>query len=439
MLEMESQSDVERFLGKQRILIADANRSSRVGIARALVDMGATTSQIILADSYEWAEKTMQQARPRIVVLDYEIESRCGLDLLQDEQPDDRLTIMVTHNNSQAAVASAAEGEVDVFISKPYNLDTFRRSISLAIEAKLHPSDYIKAINEGRRYLASSDLERANQSFEKAIRLDHQPALAYFYHGRVQQLNSALDRALASYLKGLEYNQSHYKCLIGLYEALAAQNKPQEAYTVLRRIVRGFPLNPRRFAPLIKLAIQNRRYDDIEEYYDSFLQIEFRNDDIVKHACAGLIVAGKHFLREKQRDHALRLFQKAGISAAGRSAFLKEIVLALATDGLGNELSFYLSRFPQEEQKTTEFQALDFLAVSMVEPLHVTIGRGRTLLKEGHMHPTIYRILIQASLRAGFKDGAEMLALQASQHWPERRAKLLALLSNEPAPDFDKS
>ena len=429
MVETEFRTETEGFLSKQKILIADTNRASRVGIARALADMGAMTAQMVLVDSYAWAEETIRRAKPGVIVLDYQMESRCGLDLLQSDVPaDSRLTIMVTNHNSQSAVAYAAEGDVDVFISKPYNLDTFRQSISAAIEAKLNPSEYVKTINDGRRYLATSDLTRAMEFFEKATLLDQQPALAYFYHGRVQQLNRALAQAQISYLKGLKHNDVHYKCLLGLYESLMEQKKLEDAYTILRRIVQKFPLNPRRFAPLIRLAIQNRRFEDMEEYYDSFLAIESKSDEIVKHACAGLIVAGKYYLGLRQPEKALQHFHKAAVSASGRVALLREIVLALADGGMAHELDPFLTRFPQEERAKVDFKALDYLSLANHSPLHVTLERGRKLIKEGFKDPMIFRILIEATAKAGFIDQAENLVHDAVGLWPDKKPIFITLL-----------
>src|SRR4051812_41590224 len=121
MVETTAMTEFEKFIRKERILIADTSRASRVGIARALSDMGAMTPQMILVDSYVWAEEVINSVKPGVVVLDYTLDSRCSLDLLQASVLNEkRLTAIISGNSSQAAVARAAEDDVDIFIAKPY-------------------------------------------------------------------------------------------------------------------------------------------------------------------------------------------------------------------------------------------------------------------------------------------------------------------------------
>jgi CheY-like chemotaxis protein len=416
-----SKTDFEKFISKEKILIADNSSSSRVGIARALSKMGATISQMIIVDSYSWAEEAMKRYVPGIIVLDYTLDSRCALDLLKNSDYPRTLTAVVTSNNSQAAVAEAAEGDIDIYITKPYTLEIFQNLFLKAVANKLNPTEYIKTIEVGKRLLAGSRLDLADQIFEKACALDGKPTLAHFYRGQVQVLSRALESAQASYSKGLEYNQAHFKCLQGLYDTFVAQKNFKSAYAVLCQIIRNFPLSPDRFSSLMRLAVVTQSFEDIEKHYESFLLLERKPEELVKHTCAAMIVAAKHFLRQKQRERAFALFQRAAVSSGWRPSFLKEIILTLAESGEGIELDKYLMRYPAEAKGTTEFQALDYLGLSLLKPLHAVLEHGRNLIKHGHRDPLIYRILIQATAKAGFADTAEALAIEAARLWPEKK------------------
>jgi len=218
------------YFGKHRILIADSNASSRTGIARAIVELGAKTHQITLVDSFEWAQQIIEQSQPTMLITDFNLGSVGAFDLFQHPKysampMQDKLSVVVTNNTSQAAVAQAAEGDVDIYIAKPYSLEGFWSALKAAAALKLQPTEYLKAIEDGKRHLADSNLSRAVEIFERATTMDGKPALAYFYHGYAKALGNALEDAQESYRKGLEYNRNHYKCLLGLYEALMDQKR----------------------------------------------------------------------------------------------------------------------------------------------------------------------------------------------------------------------
>lgn len=432
---MSSPDVVADYLSKQNILIADTNSSSRAGIAKALVDMGARTTKVRLAGSSEWAHQLLDEFQPSIIVSDFSLDTISGIDLFQHPKfsllpLEARLSVIVTSNTSQVAVAQAAEGDVDVFIAKPYSLSSFRNAMSTAAMTKLQPSDYVKAIQEGRKHLGSSNLADAMRAFEKATSLDPKPSLAYFYRGFVNTLSQAVDEAQRSYLKGLEYNDIHYRCLQGLYDTLTLQRDEKGAYLVLRRIVRHFPISAQRFLSVIRLAIKTGNYDDIDQYYQLFLETETKTEDMVRYVCAALITAGKFFLRKGDRDRAFRQFQQAGVSCGGKELFLSELIRLFMDMDRPQEADKYLTRFSEEARQTTEFVALDYWVMSRLRTLQAVLEHGRKLVRAGVIHPLVHETLIGALFSAGQVKMAEELCTEACRRWPERALHLRELCNS---------
>jgi CheY-like chemotaxis protein len=425
-----NQKALSDYFSKHKILIADSNASSRTGIAKALGEIGAKTHNMILVDSYAWAEQVIEQSKPTMLITDFNLGTTGALDLFSHPKysnvpMQERLSVVVTSNTSQAAVASAAEGDVDLYIAKPYNLQNFWASLRAAALTKLQPTDYLKTIEDGKRYLASSDLDRAIEFFERATQLDVQPSLAYFYHGHTKALSNALEEAQYSYMKGLEYNRNHYKCLIGLYEALIVQQRREDAYFVLRQITRNFPLNAKRFISVLRLAITTAHYEDIEQYYRIFLELDEKTDELIKHTCAALITSGKSYLQKGDIERAKNLFQMAGISSSGKVPFLSEIISTLVGAGLADEADKYLKRFPLHTRETIEFFSMDYLVVSKTMPLQVVLDHGRKLVQEGRFHPLIDKILIATFIKAGMRENAHFQ--DAGRRWPDQAIAFLQL------------
>src|SRR4051812_20395811 len=102
------------YIQKRKIVIADVSSGARTGLAKSLVDLGAKMNNITLATSYENAVSAINEKKPDVVICDYQLGPRCGLDLLADQRkvrPESKecLFVLVTGNTSQSAVAQAAE------------------------------------------------------------------------------------------------------------------------------------------------------------------------------------------------------------------------------------------------------------------------------------------------------------------------------------------
>lgn len=110
--------------------------------------------------------------KPQIVITDFNLSNRCGLDLLQRQReqcPDAKecLFVLITGNTSQSALAQAAEEDVYTYLLKPYTIDIFRKSIARAVEAKLTPSNYTRLINEGKELGLATETARTEATVRR--------------------------------------------------------------------------------------------------------------------------------------------------------------------------------------------------------------------------------------------------------------------------------
>ena len=417
-----------KYVSSITIVIADSSSSSRVRLAKTLVDLGAKRPNIALANTYEEAEAEIKRLKPKMVLCDYVLTGgRSGLDLLQEQKalyPDgagkDTIFVLVTGNTSQSAVASAAEEDVDTFILKPYTIDSIKNSLVNVTIAKLYPNDYIKMVETGKTALFAGEMDAAVERLDKAKTMDSKPTLACFYRGQVDLIREALEDAQGDFKKGLSYNKIHYKCLVGLYELLMKQKKHAEAYSVIKRLAQYFPANPKRLASVLRLAIVTENYDDIEGYYQIFTCIENRTDELVRYICSALIVCGKHYLARKVQSRALELFEKVAISCAGRTKFLRFTIETLVEFKLPKEGAKYLARFPQDQRDQEDFLSMDYLIFDQSSNAGTSIQKGRALINKDVHCALIYEILIRRHFEAKLIDAGDGLLENASKRWPNQ-------------------
>jgi tetratricopeptide (TPR) repeat protein len=432
----EKQSRLFReFVQGKQVMIVDSRSFSRTVLARALVDIGVQMSQITLESSYQSASESIAKRCPELLISEYDLEGGfCGLDLLVEQRRNNQnsqrsLFILITGNTSQAAVARAAEEDVDGYLLKPYTNDGLRMAIMKYAVEKAYPSPYTQTIERGKEKLLNSDLESALQVFEEAMPLDPKPALAFFYHGMVYQHKQTYSDAEHDFNEGLHRNRLHYKCLVALFDLYMGQKRNKEAYEVVRRMSRYFPANPDRLATVLRLAVMNEAYEDIERYYQLFLKLDARDELLIRYVCAALIICGKYYLQKHENKRAVELFNRAKATGARNPKFLKEIIMSLLSHHLIVEAGEFLASYPVELQGTPDYLGLRYAVDERNFSRGESIAKGRELLSKGVQEYPVYLALIQRSIEVGYADHAEKLLSDAISQWPDKERELKEVAS----------
>lgn len=420
----ETNDKFSSYANTQRTLIADSGQTSRAVIASQLSSMGILTSRMLLASTFDEAAEQIRSQKPKIVIADYDLGKGQGLELLQrlrQEWPDakDLIFILVTGNSSQSAVARAAEEDVDAFLLKPFTSEVLRNTILRAALTKINPPRYLQLIDEGKKKLHENNLEEALKIFEEASKEDAQPSLALAYIGQVKLLENVFDEAEGKFSDGLGFNKIHYRCLVGLYETFMSQKRHAEAYEIIKRVSQYFPANPQRLTAVLRLAIINKSYEDVEKYYRIFTEIETRNEEMVRYICAALVVCGKHYLATRLKSRAIELFQKAAATSGGRPKIMREIVLALLEFGSARDASEFLKKVPPETRTSPDYIVSDIAVRDGLDIDPLVLDQARRLIQGGLHDAILYKVAIRRSFAAKHADAAENLLLDAEKRFPE--------------------
>ena len=247
---------------------------------------------------------------------------------------------------------------------------------------KAKPSEYVLTIEKGKTKVAQKNMDDAEGLFNHAMKLDPAPTLACYYLGQVKEIRKLPDQAKGVYFQGLKFNKIHYKCNLGLYDLYLKEKNYEEAYDVIKRVSHYFPSNPKRLKRL-GLAIINSKYEDVEQYYAAFSNMDDRDESLIKHVCAALIVCGKYYMRAGSSVRAMPLFQKATATGTGRTKIIKEVVQTLLEHNAVKEAREFLLKFPNdthagEDYLNSRLQILD--AEGLVKGV---FDEGRVLIEGG--------------------------------------------------------
>jgi CheY-like chemotaxis protein len=413
------------FLENNQILIVDKSSASRRRLTKTLIDMGAKRNQIHSVAFYEEAIQIIKENNPQLILSDYLINGGSGFNLFTENKqlhPNDKLctSILITSNISQSAVAKAAEEDVDSFIIKPYTVQSLEKSLVNAVINKLHPSEYAQAIEKGKELMFAGEYDQAMDVFDEALLLNKKPSLAHFYHGQCKFFLKLSEDAQDDYSKGLEINNIHFKCQVGLYEILKKENKLKEAYEVVRNISKYFPANPERLKEVVRLAIITKNYSDMEDYYNIFVELDERSEDVVTHICAGMFVYGKFKNIEGDQDKMKEIFEKIGISCAGVTRFLKAMIEVLVENNIYKDARRLVSRFPVGDDNRSDYEICSFLAQSNEMTNTERISSALDLFNREFRHPLAVKILINSLYKEGSEKKAEQYLDEANHLWPEK-------------------
>lgn len=412
------------FLSNNQVLIVDKSSASRRRLTKTLVDLGAKRIQVHSVAHYSEAVAIVTEHKPQLVLSDYAINGGSGFDLFSEyrnvhKEEKKSALILITSNISQSAVAKAAEEDVDSFIIKPYTVKSLEKNLIDAVINKLYPSKYIQKIEEGKESMFAGNYDEAIEIFEKAISLNSLPSLAHFYHGQCKYFKHLKEDAEKDYGKGLEINKIHYKCQIGLYEMFKNDNRHKEAYDVVKNIAKYFPANPDRLKEVIRLCITTANYQDMDSYYDIFVNLDERTEEIINYICSGLYIYGKVSLLQYNKDKSREVFEKIGISCGGMPKFLKSMIFLLVEFDIFSDAKKLMSRFTLEDSHSADYAICNYLAY--LDEMNNTekISEGLDLFNKGFKDPLAAKYLIKALRDEGSDKKAQKYQDEAEFLWPD--------------------
>ena len=423
---------ISEYLKTRKVMIAEPSPTFSTTIFQIMTKLGALHENVFKEATFEKAVVALRE-KPEIIISEYHIGKNFGLELaalqaeyLSDEK--ERAFILATANNNDSAIAEAAEEEVDGYVLKPFTFNQLQSLLISIIQRKANPSEYSQKIQAGKAHLKSEEYNEAATVFGQAKKLAEKPALACYYYGHSNFKLKEKDVALKSFREGRRYNPLHYKCLHGEFDILFERNEQKAAYDILKVISDHFPVSPATLEKMFTLAIFTKNYEDLDTYFDFFLNIERRSERLIKVVTEALFFSGRFFIKNKNLPRALDRFRKASTVSRRSPEFLKRVIEVLLKDKRHTEAEEFLNMFSMDERESKTFLELDFeVSKNSLQP-HELIAKGKKLIDDGIATPDICKVVIQALVSQNKETLAEQLSFKATQLFPDQREEFYSLL-----------
>jgi CheY-like chemotaxis protein len=416
-------SNLRNYLADRKVLIVDSNAISRASLARMLLGLGSKPFNLLQVVDYEEAALLIERERPDMVITEYTIKKGNGLDLAHEFNKiknSHSLFVVITANAMQSTVAQAAEEDVDIYLLKPHTYTYFINTLNRAVTSKMNPSEYIKKINRGKKLLEEESWDHAIEWFNHVIKVSPAPSLAYFYRSQAELQKLLYDLAETSLKNGLTHNGVHYKCLTALFDLFLKRGKLKDAYEMVKKLMH-FPINHKRLSKVVELAIRTAHYSDIGKYYEVANEIEVKDQELMKHVSAALVVSGKMLFQRGEMFKAASYLKKASMSAGMRSNIQLEIITTLAMNGFIPNAKEVLRKIPKEMRNEAQFKIAESM-IAYFENRHSSqhLDLLQKIIEEGTNEPIYYYWLIAFLHAEKNQSQAEDYLAKAIAQWPEK-------------------
>lgn len=416
----------QEYLANKKILILDKSSTSRQLIEKALDQLGADKSLISSLKSYTHALEFVKTKKPDIIFTDFQIYDQFGLDLIpyQDEYIHDhsqRMFIVVTETANDSAVADAAEEEVDGYILKPFTIDYLNDYLTKLIEQKLIPNHYQTMLSKAKGMLVAGKLEDAILHFEMAVNLSAKPSLALYYLGEIHRKKSEPAQALHYFRQGQKITPLHFRCIVAEFMTLFEQQNFDEAYKVLDKIRKHYPLSPKLLKNAFALSVYTYKFKDVETYYQSFLELERKTYDLKNYVSSAMLEAGKDLLHHSKSDEALDYFLKGSVISGKNPEYMHQALDSFLTHNFLSEAETFIAMFSPEELSPALYKQLLFKINGAKMPYDKVIEEGKGLIQDGHATPEIYMRVFDLLKNTQHKQTLIVLVKKAMDQYPEKR------------------
>ncbi|MCK5882866.1 MAG: hypothetical protein KAG61_04195 [Bacteriovoracaceae bacterium] len=395
------------YFAKMSIALFEPNSSAKISIRKALTEVGVLGKNIHIANKYHEMGPIIDQHCPNIVFSVDHDGTHNGLEFVGKHltvRPNrlDAAFVVISNYNSLISVSEVAEYEVDFMVAKPFNQAQVMEKLLVAFKEKVDVPPYTKLIEEGKRLLFEEDFSGAREKLSLAIETDSKKSSGHYYLGVIDRKLENIPDAIKSFDQALSFEGDHFKSLIALFEIKFELKRFKEALGYARRILKNYPINPRRIDQFIRLAVATKSYADIVYYCELSKEIAF-DESMEKFLSAGLAIGARQLIEEgdnlKLACLCLRHASRYCIKFPRICLSVVESLIKLGEIDRADSLLYKLIN--EEGHKTADAYILELDIIFRKKDYPKALLLALNLLKNKNFSFRVYDIAIKASIKIG--------------------------------------
>lgn len=395
------------FFIKKKVMILDPQKSMKITLKKILFGFGIELKDMLFVEgSFEEAIKEMSIHRPEIIFTPYTLSDKTVVDIYLHHEglyPNrlDAAFFVLSTDNSLATASIALDYDIDAFLAEPFTMTSITETIQESLRPKLLATPFDFEYSRAMVTLKEGKIEQAKELSNvlnsiKGARFDK----AVHFQGLCAFEEANFGEAIKYFKQSDTIKPDAYRNLKALAKSYNSAQLWTEAYETHRKLIEKFPLGPERIPELIKLAVLNKRYDDIFFFYDFFHKLEVQDKIIKRHISAGLAICGKFLLETGKKKKGIEAIRLSAEYSEGSLEILKSIIPALLKAGVFSNARELLMKYHDELGEINDYKILELEILSQsANKQKEALAFGYRLLRSGVIETEVYTTVLSLSYK----------------------------------------
>ena len=419
------------FFTNKRVLIIDPVTMTRASIRKFVESLGCASKDIQQSDNFVDGLEQIKKGKPQIVFCEFDLGNENAFKILQAHLELFPLRMkccftVYSSINSPTLTASLADSEVDVFIAKPFTLDTFKGQFFKALSIKLQGGKFDHILDQGRAELRAKDFDKAIEFGAQASEMNKTSPKPFSLMGLAYLGKSEKLKAQQHFELGLKNSPENFICLKNLVLLHMEHKEYRQAYDAAVVFTNHYSLPAEMLPSLMKAALANEKFHDIVNFHKIFMSLGEQADQTLLGPiiAAGLTLSGQWMLKNNNKAEGLDALAKAQKLGATRIGILKKLANVYLEFGQSN---LAVTVFDQIEASgklsANDLRLLELEIKAPTFPAPEVLRLARDALAHGIKTVFVYETLIKKNKEVGRSISAyEDLIEEAIRNFPEQKA-----------------
>lgn len=432
------QAKVSNYLKGKRFLLIDPNKSCRVLMRKLLIGFGVPIPAISVATSLEEGLEMVSDLGPHYVFCYYRDEENEILPIIKKhfEKHPDRAEAaffqFVSQKDAYFAAAIKREYPIEASVYEPLTGEKINIPFMKDLKSKLAPSKDFKALQKIKNLYYSGKNKDCFEAVESMIS-NHRGDISdiIYYSGLALIKLNQPDQAINRFEMALEYRLHHYGALKQLFLHYLKKGDWLKAYEYQVGLLENHPLNPALIPQHVLVFIRMKKFAQIYDIAVLFAELPVRDQDTQKHIAAGLVMAGRFFMKVKDPELGKKILFKAADLSNGRIEIIKNVAMGLLEGKFFDDGYAIIDKFAQDADNSLDYQVLELEYMERAARYTKVLTLGIGLLQKGMKTFNVYQAVIRTSIKMKRNVNIvhDLVNSAASSH-PEKAADLFRMLED---------
>lgn len=437
-LSPAAQAKISDFFKGKRFLVIDPYKSCRILLKKLLANFGVPFHAISVATNLQEGLDMMGSLNPHYVFCYYRDENSEIKPIVEKHfelQPDRTQAAffqLVAQTDAYFGAAMKRDFPIEASIFEPLTGEKINIPVMQDLKNKFAPTPNLKALQRVKElYYLGKNKACFEEATDFAHNLTGDLSDILFYSGMALIKLNQPDDAISRFETALEYRLHHYGSLKELFLHYLRKGDWEKAHLYQTGLLENHPLNPSLIPQHILVSIRMKKFAQIYDIAVLFAELPVRDKDTQKHIAAGLVMAGRFFMKVKDPELGKKILYKAADLSNGRIEIIKNVAMGLLEGKFFDDGYALIDKFAHDADNSIDFQVLELEYLERAGRSTQAMTMGIELLKKGMKTFNVYQAVIRASIKMkrGVDVVNDLVNAAASSH-PDKASELFRLLED---------